>query len=112
MVRLHDLLLFTGSSHAAACGDLLETITWLQLTQSSWCGPIAGAAFLMWEVSTPFVYMRWFLFTLGKSQTKAYIINGLLMVFTFFVFRNIMGVGTPILLRSHTGKRVESGTFV
>ncbi len=47
----------------------------------------------MWEVSTPFVYMRWFLFTLGKSQTKAYIINGLLMVFTFFVFRNIMGVG-------------------
>jgi hypothetical protein len=54
---------------------------------------LAGAAFLMWEVSTPFVYMRWFLFTLGKSQSKAYIVNGLLMVATFFVFRNIMGVG-------------------
>ncbi len=56
---------------------------------------LAGAAFLMWEVSTPFVYMRWFLFTLGKSQSKAYIVNGLLMVATFFIFRNIMGVGQP-----------------
>ncbi len=45
----------------------------------------------MWELSTPFVYMRWFLFTLGKSGSKAYIINGLLMVGTFFVARNVFG---------------------
>ena len=51
----------------------------------------AGAAFLMWELSTPFVYMRWFLFTLGKAESKAYIINGLLMVGTFFVARNVFG---------------------
>ncbi len=49
----------------------------------------------MWEVSTPFVYMRWFLYTFGKSETKFYIVNGLLMVSTFFIFRNIMGVGAP-----------------
>lgn len=45
----------------------------------------------MWELSTPFVYMRWFLFTLGKSGGRAYIVNGLLMVATFFVARNVFG---------------------
>ncbi|CAL8472096.1 g11638 [Coccomyxa elongata] len=69
-----------------------------------------GAAFLMWEVSTPFVYMRWFLFTLGKSQTKAYIINGLLMVFTFFVFRNIMGVAMSINFWHVSGKELAHPT--
>ena len=57
----------------------------------------AGAAFLMWELSTPFVYMRWFLFTLGKSDSKAYIINGLLMVGTFFVARNVFGTCESLL---------------
>ena len=51
----------------------------------------------MWELSTPFVYMRWFLFTLGKSESKAYIINGLLMVGTFFVARNVFGTREPLL---------------
>ena len=58
----------------------------------------AGAAFLLWECSTPFVYARWFLFTLGKSETKAYIINGLCMLASFFIFRNVMGVGALFLL--------------
>ena len=39
------------------------------------------------------MYARWFLFTLGKSETKAYIVNGLLMLATFFIFRNVIGVG-------------------
>ena len=49
----------------------------------------------MWELSTPFVYMRWFLFTLGKSGSKAYIVNGLLMVGTFFLARNVFGTCEP-----------------
>ena len=57
----------------------------------------------MWELSTPFVYMRWFLFTLGKSGSKAYIINGLLMVGTFFVARNVFGTCEPLM---HDGVRV------
>lgn len=56
----------------------------------------------MWEVSTPFVYMRWFLYTFGQSESKFYIINGLLMVSTFFIFRNIMGVGKKSCCESCT----------
>ena len=39
------------------------------------------------------MYARWFLYTLGKSETKAYIVNGLLMLASFFIFRNVIGVG-------------------
>lgn len=59
----------------------------------------------MWELSTPFVYMRWFLFTLGKTESKAYIINGLLMVGTFFVARNVFGTCTRSLF-PHPHNRV------
>ena len=69
--------------------DLLEKTHTCEASCNALC--TAGAAFLMWELSTPFVYMRWFLFTLGKAESKAYIINGLLMVGTFFVARNVFG---------------------
>lgn len=39
------------------------------------------------ETSTPFVSIRSILSTLGYKNTKLYIINGLLMIGTFFVFR-------------------------
>ena len=79
----------------------------------------------MWELSTPFVYMRWFLFTLGKAESKAYIINGLLMVATFFVARNVFGTcaccschhlspnraaGTPPHSKSDEEARLSSST--
>ena len=57
---------------------------------------VAGAAFLLWECSTPFVYARWFLFTLGRADTKAYVANGLAMLASFFIFRNVLGVGVPL----------------
>ena len=43
------------------------------------------------------MYARWFLFTLGKSGSKAYIINGLLMVGTFFMARNVFGTRELLL---------------
>ena len=65
--------------------------------QRAWtrvCVPAAaGAAFLLWECSTPFVYARWFLFTLGRAGTRAYVANGLAMLASFFIFRNVLGVG-------------------
>ena len=53
---------------------------------------LAAAMFLMWELSTPCVYVRWFLYNLGKHDTKAYIINGLAMLATFFFARNVLGL--------------------
>ncbi len=42
------------------------------------------------------MYARWFLFTLGKAETKAYVVNGLCMLASFFIFRNVIGVGAPL----------------
>ena len=52
----------------------------------------AAAMFLMWEVSTPCVYARWFLAHIGRHNTRLYIANGLAMLATFFVARNCLGL--------------------
>ncbi|XP_067635983.1 ceramide synthase [Eurosta solidaginis] len=44
----------------------------------------------MMEFSTPFVSMRSILSTMRLKDSRAYIINGLLMLGTFFVFRVVM----------------------
>ena len=49
--------------------------------------------FLLWELSTPFVYARWFLHKAGMSRTTAYKVNGVLMVLVFFLCRNVAGLG-------------------
>ena len=51
--------------------------------------------FLMWEVSTPCVHLRWLLYHVGKHHTRLYIINGLAMLATFFCCRNVLGLGGP-----------------
>ena len=48
--------------------------------------------YLMWEVSTPCVYARWFLANLGQHNTRLYVANGLAMLGTFFVARNLLGL--------------------
>lgn len=44
----------------------------------------------MMEFSTPFVSLRSILSTLGMKETRSYIINGLVMLFSFFVCRVLM----------------------
>lgn len=95
----------------------------------------AGAAFLLWELSTPFgrccgighyikvkilycsftisqfficcaVYIRWFLWKMDKTKTKLYLYNGLLMTVTFFLCRNVFGTGpNSPLLAERSGTR-------
>ena len=55
------------------------------------CTSLAAALFLMWELSTPFVYARWFLYNLDLANTRLYIINGLAMLTSFFCARNLLG---------------------
>ncbi|MEW5299597.1 MAG: hypothetical protein WDW36_002596 [Sanguina aurantia] len=50
-----------------------------------------GAAFLMWEASTPFVHIRWFMFKLGAENTTAYVLNGVAMIVAFFSARIVWG---------------------
>ena len=54
--------------------------------------------FLLWECSTPFVFMRWGLHALGRVNTKLYLYNGLTMMAVFFLCRNVMGVGKPHIM--------------
>ena len=52
---------------------------------------VPGAAFLMWELSTPFVNIRWLLSAMGRSESRLYMLNGLAMVAMFFCCRNLWG---------------------
>ena len=40
------------------------------LSAAEWNIRCAGAMFILWECSTPFVYMRWFLYNFGWADTK------------------------------------------
>ncbi len=48
--------------------------------------------FLLWECSTPFVFMRWALHTLGRTDSRLYVANGLTMMAVFFLCRNVLGL--------------------
>jgi hypothetical protein len=45
----------------------------------------------MWEMSTPFVHVRWLLSARGLSSSRLYLVNGLAMVAVFFCCRNLWG---------------------
>ena len=52
----------------------------------------------MWEVSTPCVYARWFLAHLGQHNSRLYLANGLAMLGTFFVARNLLGLREYLIM--------------
>lgn len=47
--------------------------------------------FLMWELSTPFVFLRWMLHELGHASSKLYVANGVTMMLVFAACRNLWG---------------------
>eukprot|EP00892_Ulva_mutabilis_P005252 jgi/Ulvmu1/3099/UM015_0139.1 len=46
---------------------------------------------LFFELSTPFVHVRWFLHSIGLQKSKLYKVNGIAMVGSFFVCRILWG---------------------
>eukprot|EP00192_Tetraselmis_astigmatica_P021047 CAMPEP_0117655314 /NCGR_PEP_ID=MMETSP0804-20121206/4214_1 /TAXON_ID=1074897 /ORGANISM="Tetraselmis astigmatica, Strain CCMP880" /LENGTH=274 /DNA_ID=CAMNT_0005461659 /DNA_START=340 /DNA_END=1164 /DNA_ORIENTATION=+ len=50
-----------------------------------------AAAFILWEMSTPFVQLRWFLVEMGLKETKLYVGNGIVMMVVFFIARLVIG---------------------
>eukprot|EP01026_Neomeris_dumetosa_P037523 TRINITY_DN3040_c0_g1_i7.p3 TRINITY_DN3040_c0_g1~~TRINITY_DN3040_c0_g1_i7.p3 ORF type:complete len:219 (-),score=7.76 TRINITY_DN3040_c0_g1_i7:858-1514(-) len=50
-----------------------------------------GAAFLMWELSTPFVHLRWLLYKFGMEESKIYLGTFAGMFIVFFLSRNVWG---------------------
>jgi len=52
---------------------------------------------MLFEVSTPFLHMRWWLLEYGFKDSIFYLVNGLLLVATFTTFRLV--IGTPVLMK-------------
>ncbi|KAF7793249.1 hypothetical protein EIP86_004359 [Pleurotus ostreatoroseus] len=52
--------------------------------------------FLLWELSTPFLNIHWFLDKTGRTGSTLQLINGALLLFTFFFVRIVYGWYTSI----------------
>jgi hypothetical protein len=50
-----------------------------------------GAGFLMWELSTPFMHARWFLYKIGRDKSAAYPAVALAGMAVFFLCRICFG---------------------
>ncbi|KAI3654270.1 hypothetical protein MP228_000989 [Amoeboaphelidium protococcarum] len=50
-----------------------------------------GAVFLLFELSTPFLNMHWFMIKLQREGSKWYRVNGVLLAVSFFLVRIIYG---------------------
>lgn len=47
--------------------------------------------FILWELSTPFLNIHWFMDKLGRTGSKLQLYNGLLLLFSFFTARLVFG---------------------
>ncbi len=59
----------------------------------------------------PCVYVRWALHKLGKSDSTAYVVNGVLMLVTFFLARNVFGIGASLGIMPMFASLCVSFTF-
>eukprot|EP00445_Apocalathium_hangoei_P026724 CAMPEP_0203920128 /NCGR_PEP_ID=MMETSP0359-20131031/60472_1 /ASSEMBLY_ACC=CAM_ASM_000338 /TAXON_ID=268821 /ORGANISM="Scrippsiella Hangoei, Strain SHTV-5" /LENGTH=242 /DNA_ID=CAMNT_0050847567 /DNA_START=9 /DNA_END=737 /DNA_ORIENTATION=- len=50
-------------------------------------GDFVVASFMVWELSTPFVHLRWYLVRRGWKASCLYLFNGVALVVTFFLAR-------------------------
>ncbi|RKP20589.1 DUF887 family protein [Rozella allomycis CSF55] len=57
-----------------------------------------GGYFLLYESTTPFLNIHWFLHKLGKSGSKEQKINGVILAVTFLVVRIIFGLYWSIIV--------------
>ncbi|KAM0437393.1 hypothetical protein ACHAPT_001755 [Fusarium lateritium] len=50
-----------------------------------------ACVFILWELSTPFLNVHWFMDKVGMTGTRAQLYNGLMLLFTFFSCRLVYG---------------------
>jgi len=91
---VHDLLVVCLCLEEAGLGFLLHAF----FCSALYCYGVFyqqlhyfAAAFILWEMSTPFVQLRWFLYEMGMKNTRVYVANGIMMMAAFFLSRLVMG---------------------
>ncbi|KAF4986822.1 hypothetical protein FDECE_15755 [Fusarium decemcellulare] len=50
-----------------------------------------ACVFILWELSTPFLNVHWFMDKVGMTGTRTQLYNGLMLLFTFFSCRLVYG---------------------
>ncbi|KAL4422016.1 hypothetical protein ABPG77_005446 [Micractinium sp. CCAP 211/92] len=71
--------------HAVVCCSVFCTATALGRMH------YFGAAFLMWELSTPFMYIRWLMLKAGLGSSAAMPLANAAFALSFFACRNVWG---------------------
>eukprot|EP00210_Caulerpa_lentillifera_P001294 g1247.t1 len=73
-----------------------------------------GCSFLLWELSTPFVHLRWLLYKIGKQNSVWYLYNGIGMVVVFGLCRIIWGgyLGARYFISSFTPQNTISSLTI
>ncbi|KHN98598.1 DUF887 domain protein [Metarhizium album ARSEF 1941] len=57
-----------------------------------------GCIFILWELSTPFLNIHWFMDKLGMTGSKAQLYNGFLLLFSFFSCRLVYGTHQSVMV--------------
>lgn len=69
----------------------------------------AGAGFLLWELSTPFLHLSWFMLKAGAGKSRPFLINGMALVVVFFACRPVWG--TWLSYKVNTYDMALAGNF-
>lgn len=91
--------------HSLGCG----IVFWHGFTRKK--NHYYAGTYMMWEVSTVFTHIRWFLHRTGWTKTRWYFWNGICMLGSFFVLRNVGGVWLTYDYFSTSFDRDEAGNF-
>jgi hypothetical protein len=81
-------------SSITTCADQACNHSAAQVLDVVMCAVVAvgaGAGFLLWELSTPFVHLRWLLHKSGRDKKQLYVTNGMVMMVVFFMCRPVWG---------------------
>ncbi|KPM44833.1 hypothetical protein AK830_g1698 [Neonectria ditissima] len=90
---LWDLIVTSLNFDVFGIGTLLHAIAAL-FVYSLGFRPFVNyyaCVFILWELSTPFLNVHWFMDKVGMTGTRAQLYNGIMLLFTFFSCRLVYG---------------------
>lgn len=132
-VRLWSYSYLSGRAQGLAAGyflwetlvsiDHLDALGWGSLVHGVAASSITCLAFrpfgnyyvinyLLYELSTPFLNVHRFMDTLGMTRSRAYVINGMLLVGTFFGCRIVWGFYNTVLVYNDVWQAWNSTTHL
>ncbi|KKA30532.1 hypothetical protein TD95_003366 [Thielaviopsis punctulata] len=96
---LWDLVVTSMNLHIFGLGTLAHAISALAVYSLGFKPFLNHYAciFILWELSTPFLNIHWFLDKLNMTGSKLQLYNGMMLIFTFFTARLVFGTWQSFL---------------